>query len=72
MDNNVSMVLRAVWTKGKLQQPEIIQFANAGIDILELLADQMGKTPDDIAHLAQNGQISDKPVLAAFGIQNGM
>ncbi len=47
-----------VQTKGKLMGQEIMQFAEAGVPLVEELAKSFGKTKEEIIDMSQKGQIS--------------
>lgn len=58
--------LTDIQAKGKLAGQEIIQLANAGIPIREVLAKELGKTQAEIVQLGEKGAISADLVFAAL------
>lgn len=47
-----------VQTKGKLMGQEIMQFAEAGVPLVEELAKSLGKTKEEVISMSEKGQIS--------------
>lgn len=58
--------LTDIQAKGKLAGQEIIQLANAGIPIREVLAKELGKTQAEIVELGEKGAISADLVFDAL------
>lgn len=67
---SMGAIFNKVATSGKLQGEELNQFADAGIPIVQLLADTMGKTSAEIYDLASDGEIGFAQLQAA--IEKGM
>lgn len=63
-------VFNKVATSGKLQGEELNQFADAGIPIVQLLADTLGKTTEEIYEMSKAGEIGFADLQKA--IEKGM
>lgn len=55
-----------VKTQGRLAGEEIRQFTSAGIPLTSLLAKQLGKTPEQIRQMVEQGQVGFPQVQKAF------
>lgn len=67
---SMGAIFNKVATSGKLQGEELNQFADAGIPIVQLLADTMGKTTSEIYDMASAGEIGFAQLQNA--IESGM
>lgn len=59
-------VFLKVKSNGKLMGQEMMRFADAGINMKQLLADSLGKTTTEIAKMSEKGQISFAMVSKAL------
>lgn len=64
--NEMGMIFNKVAASGKIQGEELNQMMDAGIPILNLLADQMGVTAEEVRDLASEGQVSFSVFEAAM------
>lgn len=55
-----------VQTKGKLMGQEIMQFAEAGVPVVEELAKSFGKTKEEVMAMSEKGQISSGELAKAL------
>ena len=54
--------------KGRVQQEELLQLAEAGIPIYGALAQSLGKTTGELAKMLEQGQVSATQLGAAFSV----
>jgi tape measure domain-containing protein len=57
-----------VQTQGKAQTEELLQFADAGIPIFDVLAQALGKTSAQISDMAQKGELTAQVFDRAFDV----
>ncbi len=63
---NAVKALTDIQAKGKLAGQEIIQLANAGIPIRDILVKQLNKAPEEIVAMGEKGLISADLIFAAL------
>lgn len=57
MLERVTLALGQAWTKGKLQGQEIMQLAEAGVPVWDLLAQATGKNVGELQRLSESGRL---------------
>lgn len=65
MLERVTLALGQAWTKGKLQGGEIMQMAEAGVPVWDLLAKATGKNVAELQRLSEEGRLG-KDVIKAL------
>lgn len=59
----IALAMAQVRARGKLAGQEVIQFANAGIPIYEILGKALGKTTGELTKMQEAGQLTSSTVL---------
>lgn len=73
MLERVTLALGQAWTKGKLQGQEIMQMAEAGVPVWDLLAAATGKTTVELQKMSEAGRLGRdviKALIDEMGRQN--
>lgn len=63
---DLGRIFGKVFTKGKAQTEELLQFAERGIPIIDVLATNLGVTGEEIFKMAEKGEISFDTLRGAF------
>lgn len=67
----VASIFNKVLAKGKLQGDEILQLSEAGVPVLQILAQHLGTTAEEVSKLASKGEIGfstfEEAMRNAFG-----
>ena len=64
--NEMAAIFSKSRQKGKLMSEEILQFAERGVPLLDMLAKNMGKTKNEIFEMASKGKITFEIALKAM------
>lgn len=62
----LSVIFGQISATGKLTGGDLMQLTNAGVPILKVLGDQLGKTTGEIKQMVEDGEISSGMVTKAF------
>jgi tape measure domain-containing protein len=63
---SIGLALTQVVSKGRVQNEELLQLQERGVNSLQILAQHLGKTTGEIVKMAEKGQISSQTLLDAF------
>ncbi|MEJ6549833.1 tape measure protein [Corynebacterium sp. USCH3] len=56
--NDMGLIFGSVAAKGKLQGDDLLQLMAGGIPVLQMLAEETGKTTEEVSKMASDGEIS--------------
>jgi tape measure domain-containing protein len=60
--NGLTLALGQAWTKGKLQGEEAMQMLERGVPVWDLLAEQMGKSAEEVMKLSEQGKLGKEEI----------
>jgi tape measure domain-containing protein len=60
--NGLTLALGQAWTKGKLQGEEAMQMLERGVPVWDLLAEQMGKSAEEVKKLSEQGKLGKEEI----------
>jgi tape measure domain-containing protein len=60
--DGLTLALGQAWTKGKLQGEEAMQMLERGVPVWDLLAEQMGKSAEEVQKLSEQGKLGREEI----------
>lgn len=63
---DVGLIFASIAARGKLQGDDMLQLTSAGVPVLQLLGDQLGKTSAEVSAMVSKGQIDFATFQAAM------